>query len=32
VALWLDVDGDSAITGADQPLVFYVLPAALTVM
>jgi len=32
VALWLDVDGDSAITSVDQPLVFYVLPAALTVM
>jgi hypothetical protein len=31
VALWLDVDGDSAITPVDQPLVLYVLPAALTV-
>jgi hypothetical protein len=32
VALWLDVDGDSMITGVDQPLVFYALPAALTIM
>jgi hypothetical protein len=31
VALWLDVDGDWAITGVDQPLVYYVMPAALTV-
>jgi len=32
VAIWLDIDGDSMITSVDQPLVFYVLPAALTVM
>src|SRR5262249_13772259 len=31
VALWLDVDGDSAITGADLPLVLYTYPAVITV-
>jgi len=32
VALWLDIDGDSAITPVDQPLVLYALPQALTVL
>ena len=32
VALWLDIDGDSAITPVDQPLVLYLLPQALTVL
>jgi len=32
VALWLDVDEDSAITGADLLLVSYLLPGAITVM
>jgi hypothetical protein len=32
VALWLDVDGDALITGVDQPMVFYVLPSAVTVL
>ncbi len=32
VALWLDVDGDAIITGVDQPMVFYVLPSAVTIL
>ena len=31
VALWLDVDEDSAVSGADLPLVWYWIPAAVTV-
>jgi len=31
VALWLDVDGDSMITGADLPLVSYLIPGAIVV-
>ena len=31
VALWLDVDEDSMITGADLPLVSYLIPGAITV-
>jgi hypothetical protein len=31
VALWLDVDEDSAITGADLPLVSYLIPEAIVV-
>jgi hypothetical protein len=31
VALWLDIDGDSMITGVDLPLVSYVFPGAIAV-
>lgn len=31
VALWLDIDGDNAITSADLPLVWYTLPGAVAI-